>query len=86
MWRAAPELVFDRARVVELLARLSATSRGERIEAVFRSEREWYRWTDGRLEPCAWRRDSRLRLSGARSGDAIDRNALLAALRACRLS
>ncbi len=86
LWRAAPEQVFDRVRIADTLSGFRARWPDRRLNAVFRTEREWYRWRDGQPEPCVWRRDSRLMLQGSSMGDGADRAALVEALLACRLA
>jgi len=85
-WRAPPDKVFDRPRLIEVVAAL-AHELGD-IAAVLRTEREWYRYQAGRWEPDLWRRDSRVVLS-IEPGRLASRQALLARfadrLNACEL-
>lgn len=85
LWRASPEQVFDRVRIADTLSGFRTRWPHGRLDAVFRTEREWYRWRDGQPEPCAWRRDSRLMLHEPSVGDSAARAALVEALLACRL-
>lgn len=60
-WRAPPDKVFDRPRLMAVVAAIAHQQ--VNIAAVLRTEREWYRYQAGRWEPDLWRRDSRVLLS-----------------------
>ena len=60
LWRAPPERVFERARIAEVLG--SWAGRAQQLQAVFRTERDWYRFHGGSHEPDLWRRDSRVQI------------------------
>jgi len=62
-WRAPPDSVFDRARLIEAMSAIAHSSL--HITAVLRTEREWYRYHAGGWEPDWWRRDSRVLISFA---------------------
>lgn len=61
IWRACADRVFERIRVAEVLGAWA----GEpyRIDAVVRTERDWYRFQGKRCEPDGWRRDSRVQIT-----------------------
>lgn len=60
-WRAPPDRVFDRPRLIEAMSAISHSSL--HITAVLRTEREWYRYDEGGWAPDLWRRDSRVLIS-----------------------
>jgi hypothetical protein len=84
-WRAPPDTVFDRPRLIEVVAAIAHELVD--IAAVLRTEREWYRYQAGRWEPDLWRRDSRV-LLGIEPDRLASRQALLATfadrLNACK--
>ncbi|MFM8557787.1 MAG: hypothetical protein ACKODG_16730, partial [Betaproteobacteria bacterium] len=61
LWRASAEHRFDRARLIRSFEPLARNPRIE-LEAVLRTERDWYRFRDGGCEPALWRRDSRVQI------------------------
>lgn len=60
-WRAPPDMVFDRLRLIEAVSAIAHPSLD--ITAVLRTEREWYRYHAGTWAPDLWRRDSRVMIS-----------------------
>jgi hypothetical protein len=62
LWRASAERRFDRAQLVRSFEPLARNPMIE-IEAVLRTERDWYRFRDGGCEPALWRRDSRVQIT-----------------------
>ncbi len=60
LWRASPDRVFERARIAGVLG--SWAGRAQQLQAVFRTERDWYRFHGGSHEPDLWRRDSRVQI------------------------
>ncbi len=60
-WRAPPDKVFDRPRLIEVVAAIA--HEWADMAAVLRTERDWYRYQAGRWAPDLWRRDSRVSLS-----------------------
>jgi hypothetical protein len=60
LWRASPERVFERARIAEVLGGWAGGA--QQLQAVFRTERDWYRFHGERHEPDLWRRDSRVQI------------------------
>ena len=61
LWRVSPDQVFERARLAEVLGGWAGAVQG--IEAVLRTERDWYRFDRDRYEPDVWRRDSRVQIT-----------------------
>jgi len=61
LWRASAERRFDRAKLIRCFDPLARTPMIE-LEAVLRTERDWYRFRDGGCEPALWRRDSRVQI------------------------
>jgi len=61
LWRASAEHRFDRARLIRSFEPLARNPRID-LEAVLRTERDWYRFRGGGCEPALWRRDSRVQI------------------------
>ena len=63
VWRVSPDRVFDRMPLVRLFASAGLGDRDAlRIEAVFRTERDWLRYREPDWESSHWRRDSRVQV------------------------
>lgn len=83
-WRAPPDRVFDRLRLIEAVSAIAHPSL--HITAVLRTEREWYRYDAGGWAPDLWRRDSRVLISVAHdqlSDAGVQLAAFADRLRAC---
>ncbi len=84
LWRAPPDRVFERTQLVEVLGGWLDAS--QRVEAVLRTERDWYRFQASGHEPDLWRRDSRVQVTvsaGELAGLQASLRMLADRLRAC---